>query len=261
MHLVTQIGEFSGVPAVSATLSRFEDADYLAMICHEISTPLTAILGISQILANIECSVQKKKECTEVLRDSSNMLMGLLNNMLDSSKLDNGIVELERIPFDLTKVLEEARNIIAVKAMDKGLKVDMHISKPLPSLFMGDPLRIRQILLNLLGNAIKFTHCGIISLTMTEGAVLNGYSQVCITVADPGIGIEKEQLGNIFGKCTQANPDIGRKYGGSGLGLFISRQLAHLMNGDIIVRSTPGKGSHFIVTLPLMKARTLPAVA
>jgi len=254
MQLAPQTKEFPDIPATQATPSRFEDADYLAMICHEIGTPLTAILGISHILANIECSAQKKKECAEVLQDSSNMLMGLINNMLDSSKLDNGSVELDIIPFDLTKVLEEAKNIITVRAADKGLFVHMQISKSPPVLYMGDPLRIRQILLNLLGNAVKFTSEGVISLCLAEEPVLNGHSKVRITVADPGIGMKKEQIGKIFGKCAQANPSISRKYGGSGLGLFISQQLAHLMNGDITVKSTLGKGSHFTVTLLLRKA-------
>jgi len=254
MQLATQNKEFSGIFTRELPHSRFEDADYLAMICHEIGTPLTVILGISQILANVECSPQKKKECAEVLRDSSNMLMELINNMLDSSKLDSGSVELERIPFDLAKTLEEAKNIITGKAAEKSLEVHMRIDGSYPAVFMGDPLRIRQILLNLLGNAVKFTSRGIISLTMTEGAVLNGYSQVCITVADCGIGIEQEQLEKIFGKCAQANPGISRKYGGTGLGLFISQELAHLMNGNITVKSQPHKGSEFTVTLPLMKA-------
>jgi len=259
MRLVAQIEEFSGIRLMEKSHSKLESTDYLAMICHEIGTPLTAILGISEILASIECSPQKKSECAEILRDSSHMLMGLINNMLDSSRLDNRKIELECVPFDLTKVLEEAKNIITFKAHEKGLGVHMRLGKKLPALFMGDPLRIRQILLNLLGNAVKFTRQGIISLYVTETSRSNGHSEVCITVADPGIGIEEEQVEKIFGKYVQANSSINRKYGGTGLGLFISRELAHLMNGDITVKSGLGKGSEFMVTLPLMKAPALAA--
>ncbi len=261
MHSATQIKEFSGIPPAGISHSKLENEDYLAMICHEISTPLTAILGISHILANIECSPQKKNECAEVLRDSSNMLMELINNMLDSSKLDNARVELEHTPFDLTKVLEEVRNIITVKAAEKSLDVDVHMDDRATAFFMGDPGRIRQILLNLLGNAVKFTSHGAISLYMTERAILNGYSNVSITVADCGIGIENAQLGKIFGKYAQANSNITRKYGGTGLGLFISQELAHLMNGSIAVQSRLGKGSRFTLTLPLQRITALPDTA
>jgi len=260
MHLSTQMKDIPGL-AMQTFRSMFEDADYLAMIYHEIGTPLTAILGISHILANVECSLQRKGECNEILRDSSAMLMDLMKNMLDSSRLDDGRVELERIAFDLTKVFVEARNIITVKAAEKGLGVHMHINKKFPTSFMGDPLRIRQILLNLLGNAIKFTSQGIISFYMTERAIAGGCSEISITVADCGIGIEKRQLKKIFSKGAQANSRISRKYGGTGLGLFISQELARLMHGSITVKSWLGKGSEFTVTLPLQKAPILLAAA
>ena len=254
MGLTSHTKELSGMLPEIMSHSRFEDTDYLAMIYHEIGTPLTAILGISHILANVECNQKRRSECNDVLRDSSNMLMGLMSNMLDSSKLHTGSMDLEHTVFDLCKVMDEAKNITTVKAAEKGLILNMHIDKPYPTMFLGDPLRIRQILINLLGNAVKFTSTGMISVHMTQGVTQSGYSRICITVADTGIGIEKDQLGKIFGKCAQAHPGIRQSYGGSGLGLFISRQLAHLMNGDINVKSTPGKGSQFTVAIPLQMA-------
>ncbi len=259
MHSINQIKDVPGfLPATSR--SKFEDADYLAILCHEIRTPLGAIVGLADILASTKCSPKQQTECADMLHDSSKMLMGLLNDLLDSFKLDNGKVELEHTTFDLAQVLEEAKNIAMVKAREKGLSIYTRIGKPASALFMGDPLRIRQIILNLLGNAVKFTAKGIISLYMTEEVNSHGQSEVCITVADSGIGIEKEKLGKIFDKYTQGDASTTRQYGGTGLGLFISQELAHLMKGTITVKSWPQMGSHFIVTLPLQKAPALLAI-
>ena len=175
----------------------------------------------------------------------------------DSFKIDNVRMDLEHIVFDLPKVLEEAKNIITVKTAEKGLGLHMQIGKEIPAFFRGDPLRIRQILLNLLSNAVKFTGKGIISLHITEKSISDEYSEVSITVADCGIGIDKEKLGMIFDKYTQGDASVSREYGGTGLGLYISQELAHLMKGSITVKSWPRMGSHFTLTLPLQKASSL----
>jgi len=261
MHLSAQNRKTPELLPSIAPRSRFGNAEYLAIICHEIRTPLNAIVGLSNVIANQQCSPQRQKECLNMLSDSSGMLTGLLNNLLDSFKLDNGSVELERITFDLTKVLEEAKNIITIKAQEKNLKIHMRIGKGVPALFEGDPLRIRQILLNLLGNAVKFADNGIISLYMSESTGSDGYSEVCITVADCGIGIKREKLGKIFDMYTQGDASTSREHGGTGLGLFICQQLIQLMNGTIVVKSWPRVGSHFIVTLPLRKAHELRTMA
>jgi len=257
MQLVTQIKEFPEILSAGIPRSRFEDADYLAIMCHEIGTPLTSIIGLSHILSDRECSPEKKSKCAEMLRDSSNMLMELMRNMLDSSKLDAGMIEIEDIDFDLVKVVQEAVHIIATKAAEKGLDLYVHITNRVPPQWVGDPLRIRQILLNLLSNAVKFTERGKISLYVNAKFDRHGNNQLCITVADTGMGISKESLKKIFSKYTQANAGISRKHGGTGLGLSISQDLAHRMHGDIAVKSWPGMGSHFIVTLPLHKATAL----
>lgn len=257
MHSGNQLRDLSVIAPAELLPQQFGNTDYLAIICHEIRTPLNAVVGLANIIASAKYDPKKHQECVGMLNNSSEMLTDLLNDLLDSFKLDDGSVELEHVAFDLAKVLEEAKNIIALKVLEKGLNIQIHIGEGIPTLFMGDPLRIRQIVLNLLGNAVKFTNVGIISLSMTEKAIRNGRSEVCITVADRGIGIAKEKLGRIFDRYKQANASISREYGGTGLGLFISQELAHLMKGNISVKSWQGYGSHFMVTLPLQKAAEL----
>jgi len=261
MQLIHQVKEFPVIMPAEKIRSRFEDADYLSIMCHEIGTPLTSIIGLSHILSDIECSSQKKTQCAEMLRDSANMLMELMKNMLDSSRIDAGMIEIEDIDFDLVKVVQEAVHIMATKAAEKGLDLQVHITNRLPPYWVGDPLRIRQILLNLLSNAVKFTEKGQVSLTVNSKRDAHGNDQLCITVADTGMGMTKDSLKKIFNKYTQANASISRKHGGTGLGLSISQDLAHLMHGNIAVESWPGMGSHFIVTLPLQKATALLAAA
>lgn len=236
---------------------KFVNTDYFANVCHEIRTPLNAIVGLASILANPDIHPKKQKECAVMLQDSSHMLTALLNDLLDSFKIGNGKMDLEHTVFDLIQVIEEAKNIITVKAKEKGLGLHMQISKHFPTHYVGDPLRIRQILLNLLSNAVKFTSHGIISLLLGEEKMPNGQYEISITVADCGIGIDNEKLGQIFDKYTQGDPSISREYGGTGIGLFISQELAHLMKGSITVKSWPNMGSHFTLTLPLQQAPTL----
>ena len=258
-HAAKQTTELPSIATPETTLSKFNDADYLAMMCHEISTPLAAIVGLSRILSNIEYSARNRIECSEMLRDSSNMLTGLMRNMLDCSKLNAGMMELEMIRFDLAQIVREAGNIIALKIAEKGLNSHVHFAPDLPLHYLGDPLRIQQILLNLLSNAVKFTEKGDITLHVHASIDENGIEQLCITVKDTGIGIAKEQLHAIFGKYVQANTSISRTYGGTGLGLCISYELARLMQGTIKVKSRAGKGSDFTLMLPLQKISSLGA--
>ncbi len=174
---------------------KFVNTDYFANVCHEIRTPLNAILGLAALLANPDIQPKRQKECAAMLQDSSHMLTELLNDLLDSFKIDNGRMDLEHTTFDLVKVLEEARNIATVKAKEQGLDIHMRIGNGLPTLYVGDPLRIRQILLNLLSNAVKFTAQGIISIHMMQESGSDGSSEVSITVADSGIEIDNDKLG------------------------------------------------------------------
>jgi signal transduction histidine kinase len=254
MPLAVQTEKFTlNVSSIPGLERKFVNTDYFANVCHEIRTPLNAITGLATILASPDVTPKKQRECARMLQDSSHMLAELLNDLLDSFKLENERMDLEHIPFDLTKVLEEATNIITVRAKEKGLGIYMRIGRGIPALYVGDPLRIRQIVLNLLSNAVKFTSEGIISVHMAEENRADGHAEVSITVADCGIGIDHEKLGKIFDKYTQGDASVSRKYGGTGLGLFISQELAHLMKGSITVKSWPHMGSHFTLTLPLQR--------
>jgi len=261
MNLATQVNRFFGIAPVGGRRSRFEDADYLAMVCHEIGTPLSAIVGLSRLLCDTEYSPQKKMECAEMLRDSADMLTGLMQNMLDASKMEAGMINLEQIDFNLAKLVREAVHIVAAKAKEKDLDLRVHFADALPFQWLGDPLRIRQILLNLLTNAIKFTAKGHVAIYVNAQRDSSGCDQLCITVVDTGVGISETAIEKIFDKYTQAHPSVSRNHGGTGLGLAISQDLAHLMHGDITVKSWVGAGSHFIVTLPLQISPILLAAA
>lgn len=251
MQLIKQAKEWLYTRGTSSSSSRFENTDYLAQMCHEIGTPLSSIIGLSHILSNGKCSEQKKSECAEMLRDSSHMLMELLSDLLDSSKLKAGKMEIAHTHFNLAKIIEEAVHIVALKAEEKGLALQVHISRQMPDDFMGDPLRIRQIVVNLLANAVKFTEAGHITLYVNSMPSSPKNCIVSITVADSGIGMNEAEIQKIFEHYVQANAHVSRNHGGSGLGLSISQGLAHLMQGEITVKSWPGIGSHFRVTVPL----------
>lgn len=240
--------------------STFVNTDYFANVCHEIRTPVSAIVGLSSILSRPDICMQKQAECVAMLRTSSAMLLELVNDLLDSFKTNHRSMELEPIAFDLTKVVEEAKSIVTVKAEEKGLMIYVQLGANIREPYIGDPLRIRQILINLLGNAIKFTHQGIIFIYMNEVRTATGSTEVSITVSDCGIGMNTEIQEKIFDKFTQGDTNISQQYGGSGLGLFISQELAHLMNGNITVKSHPNMGSQFILTLPLQKAANLSVI-
>lgn len=258
MHLAANTKELR-VSSSEFSPSKFNNTDYLAIMCHEIGTPLSAIISLSHILATAEYCPQKRAECAEMLRDSSNMLLALMKNMLDASKIEAGMIEIEEIGFDIAHVVQEAVHIIANKVAEKGLALHVHIAEGFPRQLVGDPLRIRQILLNLLSNAVKFTATGNITLYVNRIRGREGNEQLCITVADTGIGMSESTLGKIFDKYVQGDSSTSRNYGGTGLGLSISQDLAHLMQGGITVKSWPNMGSHFILTLPLHKEQRFTA--
>jgi two-component system sensor histidine kinase/response regulator len=241
--------------------SKLDEAHYMNTMCHEIRTPLAAIIGITQLLAMKMCTPDKHDQCIEMLSDSAKMLKSLLDDMLDSSKICSGMMGIESVEFDLSKIINEIANIAAIQATEKAVGISVNFGNDLPIVLMGDPLRIRQILLNLLSNAIKFTDKGYVSLYVNATADLFGAYQVSITVADTGIGMKEDQLERIFEEYTQATTGTSRTYGGTGLGLSISRQLARLMHGDITVKSWPNMGSQFTITLPLQKVAMLQAAA
>jgi signal transduction histidine kinase/HAMP domain-containing protein/DNA-binding NarL/FixJ family response regulator len=225
-------------------------SDFLASMSHEIRTPMNAIIGIADLLAKTPLS-PKQNEYVQIFRRSGDNLLNLINDILDLSKVETSQLELERTGFSLNDLLEKVREMVAVRAHEKGLALVCEIAPKVPSDLVGDPTRLRQVLLNLLGNAIKFTESGEVALRVTPDADSSVPGALRFTISDTGIGISGEKLGAVFERFTQADSSTTRRYGGSGLGLTISKRLVELMGGRIWVESRVGKGSVFSFAVPL----------
>jgi PAS domain S-box-containing protein len=229
-------------------------SEFLANMSHEIRSPLNAIIGMTDLILNTNMSRDEERTNLQIVHSSSLALLDLINSILDLSKIEAGHLTLERIPFDLARQMEIVCDGLAVKAHQKGLELYCHIARGLPATLEGDPLRLKQILINLLNNAMKFTQQGEIVVSV-EPAVTPQFPdaleedgkqiRLWITVEDTGIGIPMEKQELIFEEFTQADGSTSRKYGGTGLGLTICKHLVQRMGGQITVESTPGRGSMF----------------
>lgn len=227
-------------------------SEFLANMSHEIRTPMNAIIGLSQILSMSNPLSDKQREYLKTLQLSADSLLTLINDLLDISKIEARTVELERIPFNLSQILEEIVEISSVQAEHKNIQFITENNLDRSTIFAGDPTRLRQIFMNLCSNAVKFTNQGTITLVVKEQETQDPHVRmVSFEVRDTGIGIQTEKLETIFQKFVQADSSINRKYGGSGLGLAITKTLIEIMDGTIDVQSTLGKGSTFSVSLPL----------
>ncbi len=233
--------------SVAAEAANIAKSEFLANMSHEIRTPMNAVIGLSNILAISEPLTQKQKEYIKTLQLSADSLLGLINDLLDISKIESRSVELEQIPFSVTKVVQEIISMIGESTKEKGLDLGLTLSCECVEkrLFIGDPTRLRQILLNLCSNALKFTEKGGVYIDIACEESYNNKELVKIIVKDTGIGIAPEKLETIFHKFVQADASINRKYGGTGLGLAITKTLAEIMGGTINVKSELGKGSTF----------------
>lgn len=229
-------------------------SEFLATVSHEIRTPLNAIQGCLQILETQGLTAAQAR-LLEVMATSSGSLLGLIDDVLDISRLEAGQMELVTGPVSLNALLREIALTLAPQADQKGLRMTLHGGEELPGRVITDGRRLRQILLNLLGNAIKFTDAGWVSLTVECGDAAGqeggGAVIVRFIVADSGIGIPADKLDSIFRPFSQVDSSNTRKFGGAGLGLAIAQQLTCMLGGTIDVESAPGAGSRFIVTLPL----------
>lgn len=226
--------------------------EFLATMSHEIRTPLNAIVGIASILSISEPLSPKQKEFVKTLQSSADSLLLLINDLLDISKIEAHTMELEEVPFSINDLVQETMRMMGVRAREKGLGFVVDTRSVEDRVFIGDPVRMRQILNNLCSNAIKFTERGQVSITIDESPTSKpGIVEVIIIVGDTGIGIPAEKLDTVFEKFVQADSSINRKYGGTGLGLSITKQLVEIMGGDISVTSKIDEGSTFTVSLPM----------
>jgi PAS domain S-box-containing protein len=237
-----------------AEAANIAKTEFLANMSHEIRTPMNAVIGLSTLLALSRPLTQKQIEFVETLQLSADSLLALINDLLDISKIETRNVRLEEIPFSVTQLVQEVYEMVAHQAKKKGLQISLN--NICPSIqtrtFLGDPARLRQILLNLCSNAVKFTDAGSVEINvMCEPGDHEGVEMISIVVKDTGIGISPENTDAIFNKFVQADSSINRKYGGTGLGLAITKTLAEIMGGSIDVQSERNKGSAFTLRIPL----------
>ncbi|MFA5592003.1 MAG: PAS domain S-box protein [Micavibrio sp.] len=227
-------------------------ANFLANISHEVRTPLNVIAGLVNILQGRLVEDAKVREILNTLKISTEHLSALINDLLDISKIEDEGFSLEAAPFRLSDIIDDIAKIQKIEAERKSITLEVCTKGISTNDFAGDLVRIRQIMMNLVGNALKFTQEGFVRITVETGAVGNdGKATATIHVVDSGIGIDAAQIDKIFMRFVQADESITRRYGGTGLGLAISKQLAGKMGGTITVKSIPGEGSHFTVTLRL----------
>jgi len=225
-------------------------SEFLAKMSHEIRTPMNAIIGMSRLALMSEPAPSLRNYLGKIL-GASEHLMGIINDILDLSRIEAGKMHLEEVPFDLDEMLEHLSSLMGVKTEAKGIELIFRIGPGVPQRLVGDPLRLGQILINLTGNAVKFTERGEIVVAVEAEQADHDRITLAFSVSDTGIGMTQAQIGRLFQSFSQADNSTTRKYGGTGLGLSISRQLVELMGGEIAVRSTPHQGSCFTFSVPL----------
>ncbi len=221
--------------------------DFLTYISHELRNPAGVMISIANILSTTSPLTGKQKELIDALQLSGEMLVNLLNDFLDITKIEARHINIEKTPFSLYQLMQDINQMMSPNARSQGLKFAVHCDSVKNETYIGDPAHLRQMILNLCSNAIKFTDKGAVEISVKKTT-----AQISISVRDTGIGISSEDQNRIFEKFCQADSSINRKFGGTGLGLLITKKLAEAMDGSIDVMSTPEVGSTFTLSLPLV---------
>jgi PAS domain S-box-containing protein len=284
LEVYSKLIDYQGEPAVQATFIDITDrkaveealrqakvaaetatrtkSEFLASMSHEIRTPLNAVVGVTGLLQETPLG-QEQREYVETIRSSGEAVLSIMNDILDLSKIESERMELESLPLELQSSIKASIAIVSSFAHEKGLKLSQKMDKDVPGTILGDSMHLKQILVNLLNNAVKFTDRGEVTLHISSEKLEGGRYRIHFAVNDTGMGIPPEKMSSLFQPFSQADASIARRYGGTGLGLAISKRLVELMGGKIWAESWPGRGStfHFTILSEASAAKPLPAAA